>query len=224
MNAFSTGPFTFDPAARGVKINGKQSRAWTLNYGDREIASRTLAESLSLDEVKQEFGAALASFTTAAKRKHGPQTASLVEFGGGEVPLEFARDPGITAGLIDDRHRWWLRSSDGLRSLAILSLREFAAIAQRCVAPPNHWITGLLPDAVLTDNPEDWRAPSSWEIRHVVGEGSFTGISGARAAALVGVTAQNFRKYTARDDAATRQKMSFSMWHLLLHRLGVQLL
>ena len=68
----------------------------------------------------------------------------------------------------------------------------------------------------------DWRAPTSWELRHVVGEGSFTGWTGAQAAAMVGVTPQNFRKYTARDGASTRQGMSFAMWHLLLHKLGVQ--
>ena len=39
---------------------------------------------------------------------------------------------------------------------------------------------------------------------------------------MVGVTPQNFRKYTARDGASTRQGMSFAMWHLLLHKLGVQ--
>lgn len=68
----------------------------------------------------------------------------------------------------------------------------------------------------------EWRAPTSWELRHVVGEGSFTGVTGAQAAALVGVTPQNFRKYTARDGASTRQGMSYAMWHLLLHKLGVQ--
>lgn len=86
----------------------------------------------------------------------------------------------------------------------------------------NAWISELLPAAVLSEDPEAWRSPTSWELRHVVGEGSFTGISGAAAAALVGVTPQNFRKYTARDEASTRQNMSYAMWHLLLHKLGVK--
>ena len=59
--------------------------------------------------------------------------------------------------------------------------------------------------------------------RIVIGKDSETGLSGAQAAHLVGVLPQNFRKYTAADDAASRQKMSFSMWHLLLHRTGVKL-
>lgn len=92
----------------------------------------------------------------------------------------------------------------------------------RAYASTAQWIASLLPDDVLTPAADAWRAPTSWEIRHVVGENSFTGISGARAAALVGVTPQNFRKYTTADGAATRQTMSYAMWHLLMHRLGVQ--
>ncbi len=76
---------------------------------------------------------------------------------------------------------------------------------------------------VMTDDPEQWRAPTAAEIRIVVGKGSETGLTGAQAARIVGVLPQNFRKYTATDDASLRQKMSFAMWHLLLHRVGVTL-
>ena len=58
----------------------------------------------------------------------------------------------------------------------------------------------------------------------VVGVGSFIGISGAKAADLVGVNASSFRKYTAQEGAKSRQSMSYAMWHLLLHKLGVQTL
>ncbi len=99
---------------------------------------------------------------------------------------------------------------------------EQAARATAAARPARSWIAQLLPDAVLTHNPAAWRAPTSWEIRHIVGEGSLTGISGAKAAELIGVTASNFRKYTAADDARTRQNMGFAMWHALLHTLDVQ--
>ncbi|MBH2008100.1 MAG: hypothetical protein I8H71_00465 [Xanthomonadaceae bacterium] len=59
-------------------------------------------------------------------------------------------------------------------------------------------------------------------MRYIVGEGSFTRVSGAKAAALVGVTPQNFRKYTAGDSAKNRQSISFSMWHLLLAKLQIK--
>jgi len=84
-------------------------------------------------------------------------------------------------------------------------------------------VQALLPVEVLTEDPAAWRAPSAAEIRVVIGKDSETGLPGAQAAHLVGVLPQNFRKYTAADDAASRQKMSFAMWHLLLHRTGVKL-
>ena len=43
-----------------------------------------------------------------------------------------------------------------------------------------------------------------------------------RAARLVGVTPQNFRRYNAMPGAKHVSEMSFSMWHLLLRRLCVQ--
>ena len=89
------------------------------------------------------------------------------------------------------------------------------------VAPNSH-ITTLLPADVLTENPAEWRAPTAADIKIVVGKGSETGLPGSVAAHLVGVLPQNFRKYTAADDAASRQKMSYAMWHLLLHRVGVK--
>ena len=87
---------------------------------------------------------------------------------------------------------------------------------------PSWYIAARLPPDVLTEDPATWRAPTSAEIRVVVGKDSETGLSGAAAAHLVGVLPQNFRKYTAADDAVSRQKMSFAMWHLLLHRAGVR--
>ena len=101
-------------------------------------------------------------------------------------------------------------------------LSEWTALAAQYTAPRLSWIAGLLPDDVLTTSSEQWRAPTDLEIRCVVGEHSFTGITGAAAADLCGVTPQNFRKYTAADGSASRQNISFAMWHLLLHRLAIQ--
>ena len=148
--------------------------------------------------------------------------------------LALAPIAGLARGLIDDRYATWAVSELGVTPMAadeFARLQEaHGAIADALTAPRGHvgpfmpsaWIAGLLPDEVLAQDAGEWRAPTSWELRHVVGEGSFTGVTGAQAAALVGVTPQNFRKYTARDGASTRQGMSFAMWHLLLHKLGVQ--
>ena len=80
---------------------------------------------------------------------------------------------------------------------------------------------GLPPD-VLTEDPNLWRAPTADEIRLVVGLRSATRVSGAIAGRLVGISEQNFRKYTAKDGAAAKHKISFAMWHYLLHKLDVK--
>lgn len=84
---------------------------------------------------------------------------------------------------------------------------------------PNAWIAELLPPDVLTTDAAAWRPPTAAHIRLVVGK---TGITVNEAASLVGVPGTSFRKHTATDFAEHRHKISLSMWHLLLHRLGIQ--
>lgn len=86
----------------------------------------------------------------------------------------------------------------------------------------NGWIAGMLPAEVLSADPNQWRAPNHHEMAHIVGLGSFTGITGEKAAELTGVCSQNVRKFTAREGANTRQRISYAAWHLLLIRLRVQ--
>jgi len=222
MQEFSSGPFVFSPKER-VTYNGQALRYWVLSYGAEEVARHTLDVVLTQDAVREAFSDDISAFAQSAREEHAQAVLDLIDFETDEIIARLAvtSDPGLTNGLIDDRSRYWLRSVSRLRSLDV-TLDRFAEIAVEHGAPSDAWIAGLLPDDVLTTNPDAWRAPTSWEIRHVVGEGGFTGISGAKAAALVGVTPQNFRKYTARDGAASRQDMSFAMWHLLLARLGIR--
>lgn len=76
-----------------------------------------------------------------------------------------------------------------------------------------------LPDDVLTDSADSWSHPTPAEIRAVIGE---AGLSVSDAARLVGVNSSNFKKYIRHEGAATVSKMSFAMWHLLMHRTGVR--
>lgn len=218
MNAFGDGPFTFTPGDQ--LADGRQQ--WNMYYGSKFIVMHTL-EALTRDQVAHAFDDDRAAFVQAARDAHEPERVSLIDNEtGNEVGYFFSFDMcGMTPGIVDDRSRYWLRSADRLYSRNV-TLSEFAQIAASESVPPDAWIAGLLPGDVLTTDVEEWRAPTSFEIRHIVGESSFTHISGAKTAALAGVTPQNFRKYTARDDAHTRQKISYAMWHLLLHKLGVQ--
>ena len=213
MNEFSAGPFTFRPAGRS---------RWTMHYGSAELGMHTVSGAKQ-SEIAGAFDDYRADWIREQRREHAPGRVDLIDSATGEAVAGFFSDavPDMTPGLIDDRSRYWLRSADRLRSRPV-SLSEYGRVVRQCAAPEMSWITGLLPDDVLTDGPELWRPPTSWEIRHIVGRGSLTGVSGAKAAALVGVLPASFRKYTAADGAKTRQNMGFAMWHALLHRLRVQ--
>lgn len=217
------GPFIYTNE-RPQTINGKPSRRWVMHYGDQPLAERTISSAdVVLATLFEAFEQDRADFIKHTQSKFDVQRVVLIDFETGDAVAHFDTESlcGMTSGLIDDRSRYWIRSADRLYSRDV-TLTEWGHIVAECRVLQSAWITELLPADVLTNEVADWRAPTSWELRHIVGEGSFTGISGAKAAELVGVTPQNFRKYTAHDGAATRQKMSFAMWHLLLQKLGVQ--
>lgn len=222
MQDFKFGAFEYR-AGQCVKLAGQPSIEWSLRYDGKTLAEHFVPAAAPRSEVQCAFSDDIADFKARARKDYAPARFELIDYTTGDaVAAFFAHSvPGMTPGLIDDRSRYWVRSANRLYSRPV-TLSEFGALTAAHQAPALAWVAGLLPEEVLTLDAADWRAPTAWEIRHVVGEGSFTGVSGAKAAALVGVLPQNLRKYTAADGSASRQNMSFSMWHLLLHRLGVQ--
>lgn len=252
MQEFQSGPFEFSPVGRALSINSQSSQRWAMSYGAKVLAEHTLPTAASRGQVAEAFGddrlvfvrsqqdgeKAASPASTGAHLVRLVCSVDRVGVSGREIGRFFAHAPieGLSAGMIDDRFATWL-VADGLGACVPMDVDQFgrlqqaheaiaAALASRPAqvpaGPPMAWVCGLLPDEVLTLDATQWRAPTSWELRHVVGEGSFTGVSGAGAAALVGVQPQGFRKYTASEGASSRQSISFAMWHLLLHRLGVQ--
>lgn len=222
MQDFQSGAFEYRAGQR-AKLASQPHIEWSLCYAGKLLAAHFVSAVATRGEVQEAFSDDVAEFKAHARKEYAPDRFELIDYETGDaVAAFFARSvPEMTPGLIDDRARYWVRSADRLRSRPV-TLSGFGVLAAAHQAPALAWVQGLLPDEVLTLDAAEWRAPTAWEIRHVVGEGSFSGITGAQAAALVGVLPQNFRKYTAADGAASRQNMSFAMWHLLLHRLGVQ--
>lgn len=84
------------------------------------------------------------------------------------------------------------------------------------------WIARTLPAPVLSQDAATWQAPSQSQLAHVVGIGSFTGVVGEKAAQLIGVTPQHFRKYTSSSSTKQHTAIPFAAWHLLLQRLNIQ--
>ncbi|AZC19525.1 hypothetical protein [Pseudomonas sp. CMR5c] len=221
-SAFQYGPFTLVPL-RKLKVAGVDSTSWELKYDHTYLADRVAPSSATQAQVRELFESDVGRFISEMSAQHAPETVHLVNADTDETVATVAvvGDLGLTPGLIDDRSTFWLRSSNHKRSKDIY-LADFPSWVAKHKAPARAWICGLLPEEVVTDNPAEWRAPTSWEIRHIVGEGSLTGVPGSTAAGMVGVTPQNFRKYTAADGASTKQNMSFAMWHLLMHKLEVK--
>lgn len=222
MEAFNIGPFTLCPG-RAVRLKGTEQQDWSVSFDGRVIGCGLVVGTTGTRAcVIEACTDAILGFKAAARRKHAPVSISLRHLASDKIVASMAAVgllDGMSGCIPDDRFEYWAECGT---SKCPMTLNEWTAAAAQVAAPVHHWITGLLPSDVLTQVAEDWRAPSEHEIRCIVGEHSFTGITGAAAAELVGVTPQNFRKYTAAEGSASRQKISFAMWHLLLHRLGVQ--
>lgn len=221
MEAFDIGPFTYSPGASRT-LNGQRQIEWALSYGSKAIASAWVAGDRA--QVVESMVGQRGDFIAQLRTENEPDRLALRRWNDGTeldiISLESWPD-GLAGCIPNDSSEFWAEVIGTTHRMPV-TLQQWAALQRRHGAPNLAWIAALLPDDVKSRDAAEWRAPTSWELRHVVGEGSFTGVTGAQAAALVGVTPQNFRKYTARDGASTRQGMSFAMWHLLLHKLGVQ--
>ncbi len=221
MEAFQIGPFDYTPA-KARTLNGVPQTEWALSYGGKLVGSAWIAGDRA--QVVEALAAQRADFTARLCLDNTPDRLILRRWDDA-APLDsmlLESWPDELAGSVaNDSSEFWAEVEGSKRRMPV-TLEHWARLRARHSALNSTWIAGLLPAQVLAREPSEWRAPTSWELRHLVGEGGFTGWSGAQAAAMVGVTPQNFRKYTARDGASTRQNMSFAMWHLLLHKLGVQ--
>lgn len=221
MEAFQIGPFDYTPC-KSRMLNGVAQTEWALYYGDKLVGSAWVAGDRA--QVVEAMAGQRGDFIAQLRTENEPDRLALRRWNDYAeldiINLESWPD-GLAGCIPNDDSEFWAEVIGTTHRMPV-TLQQWTALQRRHGAPNLAWIAALLSDDVLAQDADEWRAPTSWELRHVVGEGSFTSVTGAQAAALVGVTPQNFRKYTARDGASTRQGMSFAMWHLLLHKLGVQ--
>ena len=213
--SFMTGPFEIQPAAGGYRIA----------YGQQLKSGIIRSAGATRQAVLSDLDDELRSMRWNLRNRTEICTVELLDYRTQTALHSFeieGRAFGEMQGAIpDDSSYLWAVVQASKRAQRIPNLQAWFTLVQQHEAPTNGWIANLLPDAVLHTDPAQWRAPTAWELRHVVGEGSFTGISGAKAAALVGITPANFRKYTASDTAHNRQPISYAAWHLLLQRLHI---
>lgn len=209
---FMVGPFEVRPKAESL---------FDIHYGPRVLRRGIYATGVTRQAVIEGIGDVLAELHRDLEDRTDLHCIDLVSSDGERQDYFYSESlalPGMTGSIPDDQSPFWAKA--GLMAMPI-TLHEWPGIVAKHRATAYGWIGNLLPDDVMTADPEAWRAPTAWEIRHLVGEGSLTGISGAKASALIGISPANFRKYTASDTAKNRQSMSFAAWHLLLLRLRV---
>lgn len=224
---FNYGALTINPI-EDLNINGNSLTRADIEYGNETIGFMTFASNTTRRTLVQSelFQDTVRQFTRPYKTQNTHVHELVISTTGNAIASFTSADytlDGMTSTLINDDSRYWLRTGDGLHSVAV-TLNGYAALYAKystAMQPKHAWIRGLLPADVLTQVASEWRAPTEWELRHVVGEDSFTGVTGNVAAAMVGISETNFRKYTASATAKNRQQMSFATWHLLLAKLGV---
>lgn len=218
---FTIGPFTIAP----IGAVGPHRQRFNVSY-NQQYSAEIVTEANTQRDVTEAAEDTMAQLRRDLKADHESATLIRLTDGHGQTLSQFYAAgvlPGMTPRLVDDRFDYWLKDESG-RYSQVVTLGEFATLVGKHQLTQYSWIADLLPADILTTNADEWRAPTPWEIRHIVGIGSFIGISGAKAAELVGVNPSSFRKYTAQEGAKSRQSMSYAMWHLLLHKLGVQTL
>jgi hypothetical protein len=225
MQEFNFGPFVLTPEV-AYRVNGLQRQRWDAWFAGKFIGSGFVdGNTPTRADVIEACSMTVSDFKSNSRREYEPRYVVLRHFQTGVVVARALTINGVfpdmRSVIADDRWEYWAEATDSHLKCP-MTLQEWSDAVAKHSVHPNSWITGLLPDDVLTTDADNWRAPTDMEIRCVVGEHSFTGITGAAAAELCGVAPQNFRKYTAAAGSASHQKISFAMWHLLLQRTGVQ--
>lgn len=225
-DTFKYGPFTINSIENTDTSDG--FICFDIKYGINTIGAMSLPTGLTRKEIVQSvlFKDVINSFIRKYKIQQ-THTHSLVFVNTGDViasfsSIYFSLDAVATTLSYADSP-YILRSGSGMHDI-VITLNEYAAIFAKYslqMQPEHAWIRKLLPTNVLTTTASEWCPPSEWVIRHIVGEDSFTGVTNTVASEMVGISPQNFRKYTASDTAKNKQKMSYATWHLLLAKLRI---
>jgi hypothetical protein len=225
MEDFNFGPFQMVSGEKCI-FNGNQTEVWHLYFDNADLACERISGTCTRKAVVDALSEHIHSFTRSIRTANTYPPVKLIRYCDDSVLATLRTKtgfvPGMSSGMMNDGSEHWVVHGTKATLNRPVSLLQWTHLATQHCAAENDWITGILPSCVVTADEEAWRPPTEHELRCVVGEHSFTGKTGAACANLVGVTPQNFRKYTAAEGASTRQKMSFAMWHLLLHRLGIQ--
>lgn len=197
---------------------GRDDNRYDVRYRDQGFTTLCLSKIGTV--MKHEYSAVLSQFKTKMLEEHKPTRVELVNKAGGVISqfstytdnVDFQRLP---TGSVLGGSQLIVNG----KACGGITIDEFIKLAISYKSRTNSYITRLLPEDVMTQDHSKWRSPNRFEIIHLSGLHSLTGITHEQAAHLIGVTASNFRKYLAKDSASARASISFSAWHVLMMRL-----
>lgn len=197
---------------------GKDDNRYEVCYRDQGFTTLCLSKIGTV--MKHEYIAVLSQFKDKMIEKHKPTRIELINKAGCIISqfstytddVDFQR---LATGSIPSSSQLIVNG----KARGGFAIDEFIKLAISYKSRTNSYITRLLPEDIITRDHSKWRTPNRFEIIHLSGPHSMTGISHEHAAQLIGVTASNFRKYLAKDSASARASISFSAWHLLMMRL-----
>lgn len=216
LKEFYAGPYLLKP------IETEEGLQWQFSYGGEIIAQKPI-KSRSRRTIPKAFTVEADLYRESLKERFDAPLATLENLYG-EKLLEVRLLP---------KAKWFLdgaKQTEQEQSNFIISFRDaeylitletLLDLYKQYLAPQRYWISQVLPASSLTTEIERWEPPSSWAIRHLMGEESFVGKKITEIADLVGVSARNFRAYSAAEGTRNRYDIPFATWHLLLQRLEI---
>ncbi|WP_321888016.1 hypothetical protein [Paraburkholderia bannensis] len=222
MQDFQHGPFRYHSEDAGATDQSGKLQ-WSVSYAGTILERRALCSDFEREELIDTFKRTIDRFITHARGQFQPVTITLERWNTRNNPIARAPVLHVPAGLsiaVPNRHsEYWVRLA-GTRRCAPMPPENFLAFVREATPAPHAWITQFLRADVLTCDAQAWRAPSAWEVLHVIGKGSWTATSTAQAASMLGLAARTVSNYVTSGERF--QTIQFSAWHTLLHLLGIK--
>ncbi|WP_322052323.1 hypothetical protein [Paraburkholderia bannensis] len=222
MQDFQHGPFRYQADDAGATGNRHRVQ-WSVSYAGMILEQRSVSADFEREDIVDIFKGTIERFITHARGQFQPVTITLERWNTRNQPIARVPVLHVPAGMniaVPNRHsEYWVRLA-GTHRCAPMSPENFLSFVREATPAPHAWITQFLRADLLTCDAQAWRAPTAWEVLHVIGKGSWTATSTAQAANMLGLAVRTVSNYVTSGDRF--QTIQFSAWHTLLHLLGVK--
>ena len=221
MEVFQYGAFYFKPECE-ISQDGQVLIEWSLNYGEKPLGTKLTHVGTPQKEIINGFSDLISAFVLLKKQNLLTQSVYFYD-----KETDCFMDSFKTMEIddmthaIDDKSQYWLCNREKSKALPLDSIRSYIHTRIRYEATASSWIAQMLPKDTLAFNAKEWKAPTGWHFRHIVGEGSFTGRTIKNAADAIGVATRKIIKYS-QSNGDKDQSIGFAEWHMLLYKFKLK--